>query len=374
MPAGPAVLDVADELIALLDGTAAYLPLPPETGDPTALLLKEALGADQPIADDAALVIATSGTTGVPKGAVHTAATLRASARATARRLGGPGNWLLALPAHHIAGLQVLLRALAAGHLPGVLDVSAGFDVEEFIAAADTLRGPRRYTSLVPTQLLKVLESPSATKVLSEFDAVLIGGAATPPSLRLRAEQAGVRIVATYGMSETAGGCVYDGMPLDGVRVRITESGRVALGGPTVAHGYRNLPDHPSFAETGWFLTDDLGRVDDGVLSIIGRADEAISTGGLTVVPQVIEAVLLEDAAVAQCAVVGVHDERLGQRVVAVVVAAGDVEPTLDALAGRVSEQCDRFAAPRELFIVDALPMRGPGKVDRRALRAQLEG
>ncbi|MFW0788685.1 o-succinylbenzoate--CoA ligase [Gordonia sp. CPCC 205333] len=374
MPMGPAVLDVADDLTALLDGDAAYLPLPPAPDDPAAILLTDALGAGQPIADDAALVIATSGTTGIPKGAVHTAATLRASARATASRLGGDGNWLLALPAHHIAGFQVLLRALAAGHKPAVLDVSHGFDVNEFVVMAAALRAARRYTSLVPTQLLKVLQSPSATKTLSEFDAVLVGGAATPAPLRRRAEQSGVPIVATYGMSETAGGCVYDGKPLDGVRVRITESGRVALGGPTVAHGYRNHPDHPSFAEPGWFLTDDLGRIDDGVLSIIGRADEAICTGGLTVVPQAVEAVLLEDPLVAQCAVVGVRDGRLGQRVVAVVVAAGDVEPTLDSLAGRVGEQLDRFAAPRELFVVDALPMRGPGKVDRRALRTQLEG
>ncbi|NMO03932.1 o-succinylbenzoate--CoA ligase [Gordonia sp. TBRC 11910] len=379
MPVGPAVLDVVPRLHELLAGDATYLPVPADPDDPTSTLLRDALGADRPIADDAALVVATSGTTGTPKGAVHTARTLGASARATASHLGGPGNWLLALPAHHIAGLQVLLRALAAGFTPSVLDVSARFDVEEFITAAQSFDADRRYTSLVPTQLLKVLESSSATKVLRGFDAVLVGGAATPAALHERAVDAGVRIVRTYGMSETAGGCVYDGVPLPGVSIRIVDPdehgvGRVILGGATVAHGYRNLPDHPAFAAPGWFRTDDLGHVVDGVLSIVGRADEAITTGGLTIVPQVVEAVVLDDPSIAQCAVVGVDDERLGQRVVAVVVTAGDVRPTLDVVAGRVAERLDRYAAPRELVIVDELPTRGPGKIDRRALRTMLGG
>lgn len=383
LAAGPAVLDAYDHLAAMLDGAAAYLPLPTDRADPTAVLLRGELGVGQPIDDDAALVIATSGTTGVPKGAVHTAATLAASASATAARLGGPGNWLLALPAHHIAGLQVLLRSLAAGQRPAVLDVSAGFDIDDFTRTARSVEGERRYTSLVPTQLRKVLESPSATSILAGFDAVLVGGAATPPALAARAVAAGVPIVGTYGMSETAGGCVYDGVPLAGVHVRISADadaddpttpsvGRVELGGPTVAHGYRNRPGHRAFAEPGWFRTDDLGRIDDGVLSIVGRADEAITSGGLTIVPQAVEAVLLELPSVRQCAVVGVSDERLGQRVVAVVVA-GDDQPTLTALAGAVAERLDRFAAPRELVVVDELPMRGPGKIDRRGLRARLE-
>lgn len=382
LASGPSVLGRTAQLRAVLDGSLAILPLPPNSDDPSARLLSEALGADRPIADDGALVVATSGTTGTPKGAIHTSATLRASADATARHLGGHGNWLSALPHHHIAGLQVLLRALAAGFTPEVIDVSDGFDVDEFIAGAHRLEGPRRYTSLVPTQLLKVLDSPTATKVLAEFDAVLVGGAATPVALRERAEAQGISLVRTYGMSETAGGCVYNGIPLDGVAIRIivdgdapgNDTGRVALGGPTIAHGYRYQPDHPAFAESGWFLTDDLGRVEDGVLTILGRADEAITTGGLTVVPQVVEAELLTDPGIAQCAVVGVDDERLGQRIVAVVVATqGQPAPTLTHLAGLVTERLDRYAAPRQLVVVDELPMRGPGKIDRRALRASVE-
>ena len=180
-----------------------------------------ALGAGEPIGDDVTLVISTSGSTGIPKGAQHTAATLRASARATEAFLGGPGNWLLTLPPHHIAGLQVLLRAIGAGYRPRVIDVRDGFGVDDFVRSTGELDGVRRYTSLVPTQLIKVLASPAATDAARTFDAILVGGAATPELLRRKAIDEGLAIVCTYGMSETAGGCVYDGFPLDGVEVRI---------------------------------------------------------------------------------------------------------------------------------------------------------
>ncbi len=128
------------------------------------------------------------------------------------------------------------------------------------------------------------------------------------------AAAAGITVVRSYGMSETAGGCVYDGVPLDGVRVRVSD-GRIALGGATLAKGYRNPVDPDPFAEPGWFLTDDLGAVDDdGVLTVFGRADDAISTGGLTVLPQPVEAALCTHPAVADCAVFGLPDDRLGQR------------------------------------------------------------
>ncbi|MED5803119.1 o-succinylbenzoate--CoA ligase [Gordonia sp. Z-3] len=373
LPARPDVLDRRGDLAAILDGSAAYVPVPDDPLDTATL--RDALGVDDPIADDISLVISTSGTTGTPKGAQHTAATLTASAQATATHLGGPGNWLLALAPHHIAGLQVLLRGLAAGFTPTVLDVTDGFDPDAFADALDALDGPRRYTSLVPTQLIKVLDNPRATTALAAADALLVGGAATPVPLLHRAVDAGIPIVRTYGMSETAGGCVYDGVALNGVTIRIDDPnpdgvGRVLLGGPMIAHGYRNRPDHPAFAEPGWFRTDDLGRVDDqGVLAIVGRADEAISTGGLTVVPQVVEAVILDDPAVRECAVVGLPDERLGEKVVAFVVAAGTIDSA--RIRGAVAERLDRYAAPREVIELDELPTRGPGKVDRRALRAR---
>ncbi len=362
------------ELSSLVNGADAYLPLP--TGPGAATELATALGAGKPIDPRCALVVSTSGTTGTPKGAMHTADTLHASAHGTAAALGGPGSWLLALPPHHIAGLQVLLRSYTAGFEPAVLDLSAGFHPAALATAIAAMAGPRRYTSLVPLQLRKALSDPAATEALSELDAILVGGSATPPALAAAARAAGLRIIGTYGMSETAGGCVYDGIPLPGTLVRIVETGpdgvgRVELGGTTTAFGYRNLPDHPAFADPGWFRTDDLGVLEHGMLRIVGRADEAISTGGLTVVPQVVEAALDSIAGVSACVVFGVPDDRLGEAVAVAVVPAGDDIPPLAHLQDEVAQRLDKYAAPRHLIVVDQVPLRGVGKPDRRALRAR---
>ena len=328
-----------------------------------------ALRVGEDIEGDVALVVATSGTTGAPKGALLSAAALTASASATHDRLGGPGSWLLALPPYHIAGIQVLVRSLLAGTAPVELDVSAGFDVAQLAGAVKKLGSGRRYASLVAAQLAKALGDPAAMAALAELDAVLIGGGPAPGPILDAAAAAGIAVVRTYGMSETAGGCVYDGVPLDGVRLRLSER-RVAIGGATLAKGYRNPVEPDPFAEPGWFRTDDLGAVDDaGELTVLGRADDAISTGGLTVLPQPVEAALRTHPAVSDTAVFGVPDDRLGQRVVAaVVVSDGCDPPTLDALRMHVTRTLDATAAPRELHILDAIPRRGIGKVDRAEL------
>jgi o-succinylbenzoate---CoA ligase len=352
----------------VLDGRASALLPVPSDADPRSTL--SALRVGEAIDDDIAVVVTTSGTTGTPKGALLTAAALTASAAATHHRLGGPGRWLLALPPYHIAGVQVLVRSLLAGNVPVELNVSAGFDIGELSSAVAQLGSGRRYTALVATQLAKALTDQAATAALASMDGVLIGGGPAPRPILDAAADAGITVVRTYGMSETAGGCVYEGVPLDGVTVRVEPDGRIVIGGPTLASGYRNPPDPDPFAEPGWFRTDDIGAVDDsGVLTVLGRADEAISTGGLTVLPQLVEAALRTHPAVADCAVFGLDDERLGQRVVAaVVVADGCTPPSLEMLRTHAMRTLDRTAAPRELRILDALPMRGIGKVDRRAL------
>jgi O-succinylbenzoic acid--CoA ligase len=356
-----------------LDGAAAVLPVPADNARQTSLLTTS-LRAGEPIDDDVAVVVSTSGTTGAPKGAMLTASALTASAEATHRRLGGPGRWLLALPAYHVAGLQVLVRSVVAGTTP--LVVSAGFDGDELASAVAALGSGRRYASLVAAQLDKALRAPAATAALVSLDAVLIGGGPMPQGVAERASAAGVSVVRTYGMSETAGGCVYDGVALDGVRVRIDErsatssQGRVVLGGATLAKGYRNPVRPDPFVEPGWFRTDDIGAVDDsGVLRVLGRVDDAISTGGLTVLPQLVEAALATHPAVAECAVFGVADERLGQRVVAAVVVAPSAQPpTLAELRAHVAQILDLTAAPRDLQILNELPRHGIGKVDRQRL------
>ncbi|MBV8785103.1 MAG: o-succinylbenzoate--CoA ligase [Mycobacterium sp.] len=336
----------------------------------------DGLRVGEAIDDDVALVAVTSGTTGTPKGALLSAAALTASATATHDRLGGPGSWLLALPPHHIAGVQVLVRSVIAGSTPVELDVSGGFEVAELPGAIRQLGPGRRYASLVATQLAKALLDPAAAAALTELDAVLLGGGPAPGPVLGAAAAAGVTVVRTYGMSETAGGCVYDGVPLAGVQLRIADGGRIEIGGPTLAKGYRNPVDPDPFAEPGWFRTNDLGTVDDsGVLTVLGRADDAISTGGLTVLPQPVESALCAHPAVGECAVFGLADDRLGQRVVAaVVVSVGSPPPTLAELRGHVARTLDVLAAPRELHIVDALPRRGIGKVDRMALVRRFAG
>ncbi|GAA4806662.1 o-succinylbenzoate--CoA ligase [Tomitella cavernea] len=368
-----------------LDGSGdALLPVPAD--DPRESgRLTGALPPGSVVDDTVAMVVATSGTTGTPKGAMLPGPALVAGARATHGRLGGPGTWLLPLPPHHIAGMQILVRSVVAGTEPVIVDVTRGFDPEDIVAATRRMPVGRRYTSLVPTQLVKVLDHPGAVDALRTFDAILVGGAATPAALRERAEAAGLALVRTYGMSETCGGCVYDGVPLDGVRVRIAPgTSRIVLGGPVVAAGYLGAPGHPAFAEPGWFRTDDAGEFDDGVLTVTGRLDEAITTGGLTVVPQVVEAVLERVPGVRACAVVGLPDERLGRRVAVAIVpdtsphAPGTPgapgTPTLETLRSAVARELGPRAAPREMFVVDALPMRGIGKVDRWALHARLTG
>jgi O-succinylbenzoic acid--CoA ligase len=358
-------------LEGVLDGRdAPFVPVPGD--DPRQIeLLTTALRVGEQIDDDVALVVATSGTTGTPKGALLTVPALIASASATHDRLGGPGTWLLALAPHHIAGVQVLVRSVLAGTVPVEMDISAGFDIAALPAAVAAMGSGRRYASLVATQLAKALADPAAAAALSELDMVLLGGGPAPLPVLEGAAAAGISVIRTYGMSETAGGCVYDGLPLAGVQVRIDgeAGGRIVLGGATVAKGYRNPPDPDPFAEPGWFRTDDAGALDSGVLRVLGRLDEAISTGGLTVLPQPVEAVLATHPAIADCAIFGVPDDRLGQRVVAAItIAPGAAAPTLADLREHVAQTLDSTAAPRELHIVDELPRRGIGKLDRRLL------
>jgi O-succinylbenzoic acid--CoA ligase len=349
-------------LSVALDGSGpAVLPLPAE---PVASAVVASLRPDEPLEyDDTALVVPTSGSTGEPKGVLLSAAALTASATATAARLGGDGRWLLALPPTHIAGLQVLIRSLLAGTAPVVLD-------GDFAAATAVLGSGRRYTSLVPTQLRRLLDATDSLAALTTYDAVLIGGAAAPPALVAQALDAGVKVVTTYGMSETSGGCVYDGVPLDGVQVDVVD-GVVRLGGPVLASGYRLRPDltATSFVD-GWFTTNDLGVIEQGRVRVLGRADDVVVTGGEKVAPAAVEAALSTHPAVAEAVVVGVPDTEWGQRVVAVVRLVPGAQLALGDARDHVAAVLSRVAAPRELRIVDAIPQLPSGKPDRAALAA----
>ena len=335
---------------------------------------------DRTVPDDVAVVVATSGSSGAAKHVLLSADALRASASATEQRLGGPGHWLLALPAEHVAGVQVVLRALLAGTAPVVQDLRDGFRQDGFArAVAELPAGARRYTSLVPTQIARILDTGpgAAREALASFDAVLVGGAALDPGLRRRAEDAGVSVVTTYGMSETCGGCVYDGVALDGVSVEIEApdtagAGRVLLGGAVVAAGYLDPADDDGAFDGGRFRTGDLGRLTDGRLTVLGRADDMINTGGEKVAPAAVERALLGVPGVRAACVTGLADARWGQIVAALVVA--DTGADDETLRSAVRTASGRAAVPRVLRRVERIPERGIGKPDRAAAARLLFG
>ena len=373
VPSGVAALSVVAHLKNALDGSGpAVAPHAVNSPPPT---IPDDLGDLPP---GLALTIGTSGSTGNPKLAMLTSGALLASADATHQRLGGQGQWLLALPAHHIAGIQVLIRSLAAGMDPVCMDLAGGFSTSAFTrATAQIAPGQRAYTSLVPTQLARLLASAEGCEALTRFSAVLLGGTSAPASLIARARGFEVRVVTTYGTSETAGGCVYDGRALDISRVRVEDDGRIHLGGATLAHGYLGEPElsAKSFSEdpdgTAWFRTDDVGHFDDlAGLVVDGRIDDLINTGGLKVVPHVVEAALIQLDAVAEAIVVGSPDDEWGQVVsAAIVVAHGESPPTLDDLRDQLRGILPDHGLPRRLATLAKLPLRGPGKPDRAAVR-----
>ncbi|MFK5581920.1 o-succinylbenzoate--CoA ligase [Serinicoccus sp. LYQ131] len=330
-----------------------------------------------------AVLVQTSGSTGRPKQVSLPARALRASGEATADVLGGHGQWLLALPTHHVAGLQVLARSVLAGTAPVALDSGAPFTVDSFAAAVARLDpDARRYASLVPTQVHRLLKDQVGVRALQGLDAVLLGGSATDPDLLRSARQTGVRVVTTYGMSETCGGCVYDGIPLPGVQVRIGAQQRIRLGGPVLADGY---PEHPALSaerfvedtDGRWFLTDDRGVLDpaDGRLTVLGRVDDVIVTGGHNVEPADVERALRALPQVQDALVVGVEDPEWGHRVAALVVppdgAAGTTPtgPSVATLRSALVLALPPHALPRQAEVVPALPLLESGKPDRAAAR-----
>ena len=377
VPAGASALDVVHHLRRSLDGTGPALAPYPANGRPPRIP-DAGGGLTYDLPPDLALAVGTSGSTGPAKLALLTRSALRASADATHARLGGPGQWLLAMPAHHIAGIQVLVRSVVADTKPVAMDLQGGFTAAAFARATDEIgSAATAYTAIVPTQLVRLLASADGRQALTRYAAVLVGGAATPPGLLAEAKGTGVRVVTTYGMSETAGGCVYDGHALDVSLVRLEDDGRILLGGATLATGYLGEPEltAAAFVEgpdgTSWFRTDDIGHVDArGALAVDGRIDDLINTGGLKVAPREVEAALSGLAAIVEAVVVGSRDPEWGQAVcAAIVVTPGCSAPTLDDVREALRGILPDHALPRRLATVAELPLRGPGKHDRAAVR-----
>lgn len=382
--AGPINIEPAlKALAAALHGEGPAVEL--SIGENGALVVGH---VETPGCDDAVAVVRTSGSTGAPKATVLTVESLAASSMATALALKGEGQWLLALPVQYVAGIQVLVRSLFAGTRPWVMDMSHGFTPEAFTAAAQELTDKIRFTSLVPTQLQRLLDAPSPETLaaLRRFNAVLLGGAPAPASLLAAAREAGVRVITTYGSAESCGGCVYDGFPLEGVSVRVEEDGRILLGGDTIAAGYLESPESTDtfFEEDGvrWYRTSDLGSIDDdGRLTVLGRADDVIITGGVKVSAAHVQEELEKSDGVAAAFVAAVPSAEWGQAVAAYVALAGPAPASAPGAEGGdtavvLEQQWHRMLgvlAPKTVLAASALLMLPNGKPDRLAMTAELK-
>ena len=309
--------------------------------------------------DDEPLIVETSGSTGSPKRVVLSRRAVRASVAATARRIGGEGRWLLALPASYVAGAQVVCRSVTAGEPPVLLEA-----FPTLTAAVEA--GHPAYAALVPTQLHRMLSDPEDVAALRTLRTVLLGGGPIDPVLRVRAAEAGVTVVATYGSAETAGGCVYDGVALDGVALATETDGRLRISGPMLFDGYDGDPALTARVLVGgWFRTEDAARIDeDGRLQVLGRLDDIVVSGGVNVPAPAVAARLRAHPAVRAAEVLGVPDEEWGSRLVAFVVG----ELTLDQARAWVADLHPRSWAPRQLVVLESLPLLANGKVDRLQL------
>ena len=389
-----------------------------------------------------ALVVGTSGSTGAPKQTALSVQALRVSARATERFFADypssgsakpqrvvsedPAQWLLALPAHYVAGAQVLARSVLAGTTPVVAaSVTDGvsFTPEVFLNAAERLSCARRFVSLVPTQVHKLLEAAETSPALGseiydalgQFTGILLGGAPASASLLAAARELGLNVVTTYGSAETAGGCVYSGTALPGVRLRVVPEdgslldssaaggspniGRIWLGGEHLASGYMSdsarTASHFFVDADGcrWYRTDDYGSLapaapknapeDEGapMLNIVGRSDDVIITGGVKVSARAVAAVLESHPAVREAAVMGIPDARWGSAVAAAITLRGASEAqsvldtsraTCDMLREFCTDKLGAAGTPKYLRILADFPTASTGKPDRRAIYSML--
>ncbi|MDO4253889.1 MAG: AMP-binding protein [Kocuria sp.] len=360
-----------------------------------------------------ALVVATSGSTGRPKKTVLSSYALRSSAHATATHTGGHGQWLLCLPTHYVAGAQVVVRSVLAGTRPVTMP-QGSFTAQGFVSATATMTHPLRYASLVPTQLQRLVDArhrSGVVEALRSFTAILLGGSAATPALLDAAHDIGARVITTYGMSETAGGCVYDGLALPGVRVRLEQlapedaptgtdgrTGRIWLGGPMVSDGYLDDPEQtrrhiftqppidlpPDGSPNGsdaprWYRTDDLGKftsTPEGAtrLHVLGRTDDVLITGGVKVSAAVVRSHILSHPGVEDAIVLGIPDRQWGQLMVAAVVPHAHIPGQHNTLVGQLSDRIRTelgvTATPKQWRLLPRLPLLPTGKPDRTAVAA----
>ena len=300
-----------------------------------------------------AVLVTSTGSTGANKEISLSSGALLASAKAANKFLGANfgETWSLLLPLTHIAAVNVLVRSLELGTIPvnliGYLGDYPKVD----------------YTAIVPTQLYNALNGDERLlKHLQSAKAVLVGGAALTSELHVQATSAGIKVVTTYGMSETSGGCVYNGLPLEGVQVAISDAGFIKISGPVLAS---NL----DLDAQNWFVTSDRGELVDGYLKVLGRGDDVIISGGENISLIEVESAISQTFSNFEFAAFAVSSEKWGQELhIAAVDAPAEFSERVEAL---LVKKFGNAAKPKRFHHLSALPLIGIGKVDRGAL-AQL--
>ena len=365
--------DTVGALLALADalaGKQAVFITAPETNG----LMPEVHGLPDQVDSDIALIVESSGSTGTPKRISLSAAALVASAKASEARLApnAPVNtqsqWLVCLPINYVAGANVLIRSLVADTQPVLMNTSLPFTPDAFARSASLMTAERRFVSLVPTQLLRLVNQAGIDDFLlaglRRFDAVLLGGQAPDSALLKKAADLGLNVVQSYGMTETAGGCVYDGIPLDGVSVRIGQDQIIEISGPTLANNVAGAD--------GWYRTNDLGEFDaEGNLVILGRANRVLASGGIKVSLDSIEAVVRQIGGVTEAAAIAVTDPEWGERAVLIYLGSPEVA---DYIAAEILNNLGAAAKPVRVIRVDAIPRLTSGKTDYVWLKSQFSG
>jgi O-succinylbenzoic acid--CoA ligase len=307
------------------------------------------------VEDNVACIVESSGSTGVPKRVSISVEALTHAATAGQERLGPAGQWLLALPINFIAGQQVLLRSVLANTQPVIMNTSLPFTTEAFFRSANLMTQANKYTSLVPAQLARLVaeceKDQALLEVLRGFRAILVGGQATAIELQQRALDLGLKVVISYGMTETSGGCVYDGIPLEGVRLKIAPDGRLLIQGKTLAEN-----------QDDWIFTNDLAELtDSGKLLILGRADRVIISGGLKLSLDRVEYLGSQLAGVEEIAAVSISDQTWGERVGICYVGSPEVA---DDIANQLAELLGPAGKPIRVIRVDKLPKLATSKID----------
>ena len=341
--------------------------------------MPETFGLPEEVATGVGLIVETSGSSGKPKRVTLSREAILASANAAQIRLGGPGQWLLALPINFVAGANVLIRSLVADTQPVLMNTSVPFTAEAFARSASLMTGARRYTSLVPTQLARLAAalndpfSPSGKNdfllaQLRKFDAILVGGQAPQDEVVTALRDLGIKIVITYGMTETCGGCVYDGVALDGVQIDLVGS-RIEISGKVLAS---EIADDAGVQVLGErFITNDLGEFDEsGRLQILGRIDRVIVSGGLKISLDRVEELARAVPGVAELAATAIADQEWGQRVGIVYLGSPEVA---DEIAQALANDLGPAGKPIRVVRTDGVPKLPSGKHDLQAIKRLCE-